>query len=94
MVMARTLEPLKLDDSAPSSDKGFLEGLTMGVVLNVKGLEVLVFLYGLQIYVMLPNIDLEAHDIVIRAEKEILDEMKEEFGRELKGVTFFKSVVH
>jgi len=66
----------------------------MGTILVVRGFEVLVFMYDLQLFVMLPDVDLEANDIVIRSEKDILNEMKEEFGRELRGVTFYKSVIH
>ena len=91
--MARRLEAIKVDSTADSFGQGFLKGWTMGVLLIVRGMEVLVFLHDLQLFVMLPDIDLEANDIVIRSEKEILSEMREEFGRELRGVTFYKSVV-
>ena len=92
--MARKLEAIKVDTVADPFGQGFLKGWAMGTILVVRGFEVLVFMYDLQLFVMLPDIDLEANDIVIRSEKDILNEMREEFGRELRGVTFYKSVIH
>ena len=94
MLMARKLAAIKVDETADPFGSGFLKGWAMGTILIVRGFEVLVFMHDLQLFVMLPDIDLEANDIVIRSEKEILSEMREEFGRELRGVTFYKSVVH
>jgi hypothetical protein len=87
-------EPLKLEVLSCPIGHGFLKGWNMAVTIHVRGLEVLVFIHNLELYVMLPDIDLEANDIVIRSEKDILNEMKEEFGRELKGVKFFTSALH
>jgi len=89
--MPDALKLVELDDPI---GQGFLKGWNMAVTIHVRGMEVLVFMHDLQLFVMLPDIDLEANNIVIRAEKEILHEMKEEFGRELRGVTFYKSVIH
>ena len=93
MLMARKLAAIKVDETAGPFGSGFLKGWAMGTILIVRGFEVLVFMHDLELFVMLPDIDLEANDIVIRSEKEILSEMREEFGRELRGVTFYKSVV-
>jgi hypothetical protein len=92
--MAWMPEIVKLDRLCDHFGQGFLKGWNMAVTIYIRNMEVLVFMHDLQLFVMLPDIDLEANDIVIRAEKDILHEMKEEFGRELRGVTFYKSVLH
>ena len=90
--MARKLDALKgVYDRPPF---GFDEVLDMAYTIYVRGLEVTVFMHRLHVFVMLPDHDLEAKDIVIKAEKDILHELREEFGREIRGITFMVAYLH
>lgn len=66
----------------------------MSYVLNVRGLEVVVFMHDLMVYVLLPDEDLEARNIVVRSEKDILNEIREDFGREIRGIQFLTNYLH
>ena len=59
----------------------------MPLVFTVRGLKIVVFLYELQAFVMLGDY-LEERQIVFRAGSEILHEIREELGKEIKGVSF------
>lgn len=87
-------DPIKLDALSPFIGQGLKRVFTMSVTLNVRGLSVVVFMHNLMLYVLLPDEDLEARDVVLRSEKDILHEMREEFGREIRGVKFFHSYLH
>lgn len=92
--MAGMLEPLKLDALAPFLGQGFERVFTMALTLNIRGMSVVVFMHELMLYVLLPDGDLEGRDIVLKSEKDILHEVREEFGREIRGVKFFHSYLH
>jgi hypothetical protein len=83
--MATKPEPIKLEVLTDHTGQGFYEGFNMSYVLNVRGIEVIVFMHDLDIYVMLPC-DFEERGIVVRAEKDILLELREELGWEIKSI--------
>lgn len=78
-------DALKLGFTLDHIGQGFFEGSNMSYVLNVRGIEVVVFMHELDIYVMLPC-DFEERGIVVRAEKDILQELREELGWEIKNI--------
>ena len=86
-------DALKLDALDGPFGQGFFEEFSMPVTLFVKGVEVTVFLHKLDIYVMLPA-DFEERGIVVRAEKDILAELRDEFGRELKSIKLYTPNYH
>ena len=59
----------------------------MPLIFEVRGLKVVVFLYELQAFVMLGD-DLEERDIVYRAGSEILNEIREAWGKEIRGISY------
>lgn len=92
LLMARKLDALKgVNDRPPF---GYDEVFDMAYTIYIRGLEVTVFMHRLHVFVMLPDDDLEAKSIVLKAEKDILHELREEFGREIRGVTFMTAYVH
>lgn len=91
--MARRLDALEgVFDRPPFgfSEKDF----DVAYTIYVRGIEITVFMHKLHVYVLLPDLDLEAKNIVIRAEKDILHEIREDFGREIKGISFLTSYVN
>lgn len=94
--MARKLEAIKMGvDGAAIGQEGFDEGvIDVSYTIYIRGLEVTVFMHKLYVYVLLPEGDLEARDIVIRASKDILHDIREEFGREIKGISFLASYIN
>lgn len=93
LAMAMKLELLKLDVLTDHIGQGFYEEFSMPITLIVKGVEVVVFLHKLDIYVMLP-VDFEERGIVVRAEKDILAELKDELGQELKSIKLYTPNFH
>ncbi len=86
-------DALKLDALDDPFGQGFFEEGSMSVTLFVKGVEVLVFMHKLDVYVMLPY-DFEERGIVVRSERDILNELREEFGREIRSVKLYAPNIH
>jgi hypothetical protein len=86
-------DALKLGFALDPIGQGFYEDFSMSYVLNVRGIEVIVFMHELTMYVMLP-LDFEERGIVVRAEKDILQELREELGYEIKSVILCTPNVH
>jgi hypothetical protein len=91
--MAMKPEVLKLDELADLIGQGFYEVESMAFVIYPKGIEVLVFMHKLDVYVILPD-DFEERGIVVREEKEILRDLRLMFGRELKSIKLYTPNYH
>lgn len=70
-----------------------MEGSSVGFEVEIDGLKMLAFLHDLKVYLMLPD-DIEQRKRIIAREKAILDEFKDEFGRELIGLQLCAPIYH
>jgi hypothetical protein len=59
----------------------------MPIILKIRGLHVVCFVYLLQVFVIL-DADKEGNSVIVDSKLDILNQLKEELGREIKGVTF------
>lgn len=59
----------------------------MPIILMVRGWPVVCFMYNLQVYVLL-DADKEGNSVIVGSEKDILDQVREEYGKEIKGLQF------
>lgn len=92
--MARKLDAIKLVVLAdPIGHQGFDEVDEMSFEFEYKGHKILVFEHRLWVYIMLPE-DYEERGFVVREEKEILKHIRDDFGREIRGLTLMTAYLH
>lgn len=91
--MARRLEAIKLVVLADPIGQGFCEGFDMSFELDYKGHKILVFEFNLWVYIMLPE-DYEKRGFIVKEEREILENLRDDFGREIRGLTLMTAYLH
>lgn len=65
-----------------------MEELKLFLTVKVKGVDVVCFMHELDVYVLLPENFLEK-GLSVRTEEDILSDLREKFGREIRKVTLY-----